>query len=97
MKVDKINSKKTITNTEFKAIKLKRSTLKMAKPLEEDILCLRKNLPDNKLAKNKKYFGNPNIGPCGPKDSNGGGKEPDWQDAAIAAGLVAAGIAISLL
>lgn len=99
MKINKINNTTEPTqNTEnkdvsFKAIKLKRSSFKMTKPLEKDIFELRKTLPDNKLAKEKKYFGNPNIGPF----SGGEGKDPSDMDAIIMGGLVAAGIALAML
>ena len=37
----------------------------MAKPLERDVVELKSKLPDNKLAKDNKYFGNAEIGGCG--------------------------------
>lgn len=71
MKISKINAEvgtnpaETASNVDFKAIKLKRSSLKMSKPLQKDIFEMRKNLPDNKLAQEKKYFGNAEIGGTG--------------------------------
>lgn len=99
MKISKINAEEPTKNTEskevnFQAIKLNRSSLKMAKPLAKDTLELRKTLPDNQLAKEKKYFGNPDVGP-GPNGS--GNHDFDGKDAAFAAALIGAGIALALL
>lgn len=98
MKISKINAEQPTQNTEaqevsFKAIKLKTSSLKMAKPLSKDTLELRKSLPDNALAKEKRYFGNPDVGP-GP---NGGNHDYTDADAIFAGALVALGIGLALL
>ena len=99
MKISKINAEEPTKNTEskevnFQAIKLNRSSLKMAKPLAKDTLELRKTLPDNQLAKEKKYFGNQDVGP-GPNGD--GNHDVSTADVAVAAGAVIAGLALALM
>lgn len=88
MKISKINAEAPVPNTTnapetaettnpaFKAIKLRKSALKMPEQLTKDCVELRKNLPDNKMAKNQHYFGNPNIGTGG----NQHFEDPDSKD-----------------
>ncbi len=89
----KTNNMETTGNVDFKAIKLNRSSLKMAKPLEKDVLELKGKLPNNKQAKSNKYFGGYN--PYGNDNNNYHNTEKT--DAIVAGIGVAIGIALSLL
>jgi len=63
MKVQKINNGIQLTEAQsFKAIKLRKSALKMPEGLTKDTFELRSKLPDNAESKDLKYFGNSNIG-----------------------------------
>lgn len=98
MKISKIDvnekTNKAANNVDFKAIKLKRSSLKMANPLEKDIVELKNKLPDNKAAKDKKYFGgyDPYNG-----GSDKGGSDVSTADVVTAGAAVAIGLALALL
>ena len=95
MRIQKINATPTepTTETNFRAVKLKTSTIKSARrTLTGDTLELRKGLPKNKNTKSEKLYG---YDPTG--RNNQENKEFTTADAIGLGAMFAVGLAASLL